>query len=166
MPDFLKYWQTQKHPYQVWRLGQLTDQQKRDFYAGIDLFALPSLTDSFGLVLLEAWANGVPNVAYRAGGIADLIRTGQDGLLTPAGNIDALAAALRQVIIDATLRQRLGAAGQKRVSIEFRWEDKLALVRETYLRATNRGRKSEVRDQKSKPVDFEPLKAWLEAQTL
>ena len=56
------------------RLGPLTDAEKRDFFAGIDLFALPSRSDSFGLVLLEAWANGVANVAYRAGGVADVIQ--------------------------------------------------------------------------------------------
>ena len=42
------------------RLGVLSERQKRDFFAGIDVFALPSRSDSFGLVLLEAWANGVP----------------------------------------------------------------------------------------------------------
>jgi hypothetical protein len=73
------------------RLGVLDEGQKKDFFAGLDVFALPSGSDSFGLVLLEAWANGVPNIAYRAGGIADVIQHDTDGLLVPCGKIEALA---------------------------------------------------------------------------
>jgi glycosyltransferase involved in cell wall biosynthesis len=135
MPNFRAFWQAfaARHPgCDVVRLGPLTDAQKRDFFAGIDLFALPSRSDSFGLVLLEAWANGVPNVAYRAGGIADLIRPGHDGLLAPCGDVRGLAIALARLHGDAALRRRLGAAGQARLVSEFRWEDKLALVRALY----------------------------------
>src|SRR6185369_17044044 len=113
-------------------LGPLTVQQKRDFFAGIDLFALPSRSDSFGLVLLEAWANGVPNVAYRAGGIADVIRDGVDGLLAPCGNVTGLAEDLHRLIIDTGLRGRLGYAGRERVGREFAWADKLGIVRDAY----------------------------------
>ena len=49
--------------------GPLTDEQRRDFYAGIDAFALPSRSDSFGLVFLEAWANGVPGSAIEPVGL-------------------------------------------------------------------------------------------------
>jgi len=111
------------------RLGVLDEQQKRDFFAGLDVFALPSRSDSFGLVLLEAWANGIPNVAYRAGGIADVVLHEVDGLLAPCGNIEALADSLGRLVQDADLRRRLGDAGRLRLPREFRWDDKLALVR-------------------------------------
>src|SRR5262245_58342936 len=62
----------------VVRLGTLTDAGKRDFFAGLDAFVLPSRSDSFGLVLLEAWANVLPNVGYRAGGIRDVIHHERD----------------------------------------------------------------------------------------
>jgi glycosyltransferase involved in cell wall biosynthesis len=114
------------------RLGILNDQQKKDFFAGLDIFALPSRSDSFGLVLLEAWANGLPNVAYRAGGIADVVRHEQDGLLVPCGNIEHLADALLRLIQDESLRRRFGQAGQNRLAHEFRWSDKLELVRRVY----------------------------------
>jgi glycosyltransferase involved in cell wall biosynthesis len=81
MPNFRSFWDRYGARDRVHRLGVLSEEEKRDFYAGIDLFALPSRSDSFGIVLLEAWANGVPNVGYRAGGIAELIRPGVDGLL-------------------------------------------------------------------------------------
>ena len=119
----------------VRRLGVLTDAEKRDFFAGIDLFALPSRSDSFGLVLLEAWANGVPNVAYRAGGPADLIRHGVDGILAPCGDVDQLAGSIDSLIRDTDARRRMGTEGQRRVGQDFAWEDKLELVRRTMEQA-------------------------------
>jgi glycosyltransferase involved in cell wall biosynthesis len=116
----------------VLRLGVLDEQQKRDFFAGIDVFALPSRSDSFGLVLLEAWANGVPNIAYRAGGIADVIRHESDGLLVPCGRIEVLADGLGRLAQDMDLRRRLGETGYRRLPLQFRWQDKLAIVRRTY----------------------------------
>jgi glycosyltransferase involved in cell wall biosynthesis len=116
----------------VVRLGVLDESQKKDFFAGLDVFALPSRSDSFGLVLLEAWANGVPNIAYRAGGIADVIRHETDGLLVPCGKLEALADGLARLVRDADFRRRLGETGRLRLPGEFRWEDKLALVRRVY----------------------------------
>jgi glycosyltransferase involved in cell wall biosynthesis len=132
MANFRSFWKDWQPAGPVVRLGQLDDRQKRNFFAGIDLFALPSRSDSFGLVLLEAWANGIANVAYRAGGVAEVIRHEQDGLLVRCGDVAELASALDLLISNATLRQRLGAAGHKRVLDEFRWQDKLARVRQVY----------------------------------
>jgi glycosyltransferase involved in cell wall biosynthesis len=133
MPNFQRFWRGFRPAVPVARLGVLDDRQKRDFFAGIDIFALPSRSDSFGLVLLEAWANGVPNVAYRAGGIADVIRHEADGLLVPCGDVEGLAHALARLVGDSGLRDRLGAAGRARVHRELAWPDKLQLVRRTYL---------------------------------
>jgi glycosyltransferase involved in cell wall biosynthesis len=130
MPNFRRAWQAFPTRNRVTRLGRLTDPGKRDFFAGIDAFALPSRTDSFGLVLLEAWANGQPNLCYRAGGPADLIRDGEDGLLVRCGDAKGLALRLAQLTTDEGLRRRLGETGWERVSREFRWADKLELVRE------------------------------------
>ncbi len=118
--------------------GLLNDEERRDFFAGIDLFALPSRSDSFGLVLLEAWANGVPLVAYRAGGPADLIRHGQDGLLARCGDIEDLAYHLGSLLANAQLCRQLGAAGFERIDMEFRWADKLAVVEQAYEGAIRR----------------------------
>jgi glycosyltransferase involved in cell wall biosynthesis len=136
MPNFLKFWnsfvQSLPCPGVILRLGELSERQKIDFFAGLDVFALPSRSDSFGLVLLEAWANGLPNVGYRAGGVADVIRHERDGLLVRCGDIDGLANALANLIQDADLRRRFGSTGKDRLPHEFRWEDKLEMVRQTY----------------------------------
>ena len=90
---------------------------------------MPSRSDSFGLVFLEAWANGLPAVGYRAGGVADLIRHERDGLLVACGDIAGLAASLRRLEDDADLRRAWGRAGRERLPADFRWDDKLELVR-------------------------------------
>lgn len=129
MPNFRRFWDRFGHPPAVTRLGVLSEHQKRDFYAGIDVFALPSRTDSFGLVVLEAWANGKPVVVYRAGGPAEVVRDGVDGVQVPCGDVTALAGQLVRLARDPELRRRLGDAGRSRVCREFDWEVKLAGVR-------------------------------------
>ncbi|MDY3552672.1 glycosyltransferase family 4 protein [Gemmata sp. JC717] len=131
MPNFRAFWDTFEPKAHVTRLGRLSETQKLDFFAGIDCFALPSRSDSFGLVLLEAWANAKPNLVYRAGGPAELVRDGTDGLQAGCGDINELAAQLGRLVADVELRRRLGDRGRSRVSREFRWEDKLELVRNT-----------------------------------
>lgn len=129
MPNFRRVWSRRDWP-AVCYLGPLTPQQKRDFFAAIDIFALPSRTDSFGLVLLEAWANGKPVVAWRAGGPGELIRHEQDGLLAPCGHLDELTEQLARLVLSPMQRQTLGEHGLQRIDTEFRWQDKLEVVRQ------------------------------------
>jgi len=132
MPSFQRFWRTYQSADRVQRLGVLAEERKRDFFAALDLFALPSRVDSFGLVLLEAWAQGVASIAYRAGGVPWVIRNGQDGLLTPCGDIGSLADALLRLVSDADLRRRLGQAGREHVEAEFTWERSFGRVLGVY----------------------------------
>jgi glycosyltransferase involved in cell wall biosynthesis len=111
-------------------LGPISDTEKRDFFAAIDVFALPSRSDSFGLVFLEAWANGLPVIGYRAGGVPDVVRHERDGLLVRCGDRMGLAAAIRRLAGDAAERRDWGNAGRERLAVEFRWEDKLRVATE------------------------------------
>jgi glycosyltransferase involved in cell wall biosynthesis len=70
--------------------------------------------EPFGQVVLEGLAAGLPVVAAAAGGPAELITDGVDGLLTRPGDVDALAAALRRLDADPTLAASLAKAGRKR----------------------------------------------------
>src|SRR5262245_14385799 len=128
MPSFETIWRWVDPPDWMTVLGPISDTEKRDFYAAIDIFALPSRSDSFGLVFLEAWANGLPVIGYRAGGVADVIRHEQDGLLIRCSDFDGLIAALRRTAADPGLRAAWGKAGQERLEREFRWEDKLEIA--------------------------------------
>ncbi len=69
------------------------------------------IPEPFGQVVIEGMAAGLPVVAARAGGPAETIDDGVDGLLYPPGDVEALASALRSLATDPALRRRIGAAG-------------------------------------------------------
>lgn len=119
----------------VHQLGRIADTDKADFYAACDAFALPSRTDSFGLVFLEAWANRLPVIGYRAGGVADLIRHRNDGLLLDCGNLDQLASAIVELLRKPEKRRGWGNNGFARIDSEFQWADKIDLVRRVFQTA-------------------------------
>ncbi len=80
---------------------------KTAWYAAADLFVLPTLHDPWGLVVNEAMAFGLPIIATDAAGCApDLVR--DNGLVVPAGDINALAGALEQLLSDQSLRREMG----------------------------------------------------------
>lgn len=134
MPNFLSAWRAlpQAVRQHVHLLGTLRDEEKADFFAACDVFVLPSRSDSFGLVLLEAWANGIPCVGYRAGGIAEVIRHDDDGLLAPCGDIPSLADSLAALVANDERRIALGKNGQSKVFKHYQWEEKLAVVKNVY----------------------------------
>lgn len=103
-------------------LGVVDETTKHQLLAACDLLALPSQVDTFGIVLLEAWAHGKPVIGANVGGIPDLVRAGQDGLLAPFGDAPALAAAIQQLACDPGLAVHLGAAGRARVLQDFTWD--------------------------------------------
>ncbi len=76
------------------------------------VFALASHAEGLPMSLLEAMAAGCPVVASRVGGIPDAVQDGTDGLLVPAGDVPALAAALARVLEDRDLAARLGGSAQ------------------------------------------------------
>ena len=97
MPNFRRFWIGYGQADRVRRLGVLDEKQKRDFFAGIDAFALPSRSDSFGIVLLEAWANGAAQ--YRLSGgrgrLGDPARAGRlAGEVRRRGRVGVGAAAI------------------------------------------------------------------------
>jgi glycosyltransferase involved in cell wall biosynthesis len=128
MPSYQRFRDRFGKPSWLQEAGPLSDSERREFFAGIDAFALPSRSDSFGLVLLEAWANRQAVIGYRAGGVADVIRDEVDGLLVPCGDIRALAEAIRRMFVEPGLRQQWGAAGNARLEREFCWSDKLQIA--------------------------------------
>jgi glycosyltransferase involved in cell wall biosynthesis len=108
------------------------DQVKRDALAAADLFVMPSRTDSFGIVYLEAWCYGVPVIGARAGGVPDVIDDGRDGVLVPFGDVAAIAGAIDRLLRDRDEARRLGAAGRAKVLRDLTWERIYAQVRAVY----------------------------------
>jgi glycogen(starch) synthase len=91
--------------------GHLAEEEYRSAVAHAELLVLPSEWEAFGIVLLEAMAAGRPVVATRVGGVPEVVTDGQDGLLVPYGDTEALASAIARVLGDPDLAGRLRAAG-------------------------------------------------------
>jgi glycosyltransferase involved in cell wall biosynthesis len=85
-------------------------------YQRADLFVLPSLDEGMPLVLLEAMACGKPVVGTEISGTRELVQHGANGLLVPPADVDALAQALRTVVADPNLRERMGRKSRALVS--------------------------------------------------
>ena len=84
--------------------------------AGFDVFALCSRYEGLPVSLLEAMAVGLPVVATRVGGNAEVVEDGAQGLLIPPGDPGRLARALDRLLADERLRRRLGDAGRRRAA--------------------------------------------------
>jgi len=84
-------------------------------YASADFFAFPSTTDTFGNVILEAQACGLPSIVSDVGGPRDLVRDGVDGFVTHALDAKELAARAAELARGPELRARMGAAASARV---------------------------------------------------
>jgi glycosyltransferase involved in cell wall biosynthesis len=91
--------------------GALPHARVLECYAAADLFAFASPTETQGLVVVEAMAAGLPVIAVRAGGVAEVVYDGETGRLVPL-DAHALAEAIRHALGDAEFRRACGAAGR------------------------------------------------------
>ncbi len=114
-------------------LGFVSDGERRDLLAACDLLALPSRTESFGLVFMEAWANDKPVIGARAGAIPAVVRDGEDGILVKFGNVAELAEAITILVRSPELRLRMGTAGRTRVVDESVWFERVRVAYERVL---------------------------------
>lgn len=89
--------------------------------AGADALLHPTESESFGQVLGEAAALGIPVVTSRVGAVPEIVEHGRTGLLCPVGDVEAFALALRQLAASPELRARLGAAARTRAEERWRW---------------------------------------------
>jgi glycosyltransferase involved in cell wall biosynthesis len=99
--------------------GALSHDAALDAIARAGALVLPSYGEGSPLVVAEALALGTPVIGTRVGAIPDLL--GPDGLLFEPGDVDALAATMRRIATDDTLRQRLSAEGRVRASQRLAW---------------------------------------------
>jgi phosphatidylinositol alpha-mannosyltransferase len=105
----------------VTMLGTVSNQDLPRYHAASDLFLGPAIGgESFGIVLVEAMAAGLPVVASDIAGYDEVVRDGVDGLLVPPDDPAALAVAIGKVLDDPALARRLGDAGRERAAA-FDW---------------------------------------------
>jgi glycosyltransferase involved in cell wall biosynthesis len=106
-------------------LGHREQEELLQYYWDADILINPSLSESFGMSLVEAMATETPAIATRVGGMTSAIADKQTGLLVEPNNVDALANAIIQLLADEKLRQSMGKAGREKVMALFSW-DKVA----------------------------------------
>lgn len=102
---------------QIWLPGSRNDTAA--LMRGMDLYTLPSQAEGISNTLLEAMASGLPSVATRVGGNAELVVEGITGQLVPAGDSAALADTLAEYVRDPARRLREGLAARRRVEEHF-----------------------------------------------
>jgi glycosyltransferase involved in cell wall biosynthesis len=108
------------------------------FMARAKVFALSSLWEGFGNVLVEAMACGIPVVATRCpSGPEEIVTDGVNGLLVPSGDPDALAAAILRLLEDEAVRRRLSEAALKRAE-DFRAERMISGYERVFAEVLNR----------------------------
>ena len=95
--------------------GAVDQGRIRDYYRQAHAFVLASFAEGIPVVLMEAMAMEIPCVSTRITGIPELIRDGEDGLLVPAADVEALAAAIARLQDDPDEARRLGGNGRRRV---------------------------------------------------
>ncbi len=117
----------------VRRLGHVADDRLlAAAYREARAVVLPSDYEAFGLVLLEALAQGTGVVASRVGGIPEVVEDGRTGLLVPPADVRALAAALDRLWSDPTLARRLGETGRAEVVPRYTWDTVAATLEQIY----------------------------------
>jgi glycosyltransferase involved in cell wall biosynthesis len=105
-----------------------------EIYQALDAYALSSIREGLPNVLLEAMAVAVPVAATRIAGVPNLIRDGENGLLIPPGDLDALTAALSRLHGDPPLRDRLGAAARRTIEEQYSFRDRMRKIADLYDR--------------------------------
>jgi glycosyltransferase involved in cell wall biosynthesis len=103
-------------------LENLSREELAACYSQADIFALPSSGEGFGLVFLEAMAFSKPVIAAASAGAKDVVEDEVNGLMVPAGDSEKLARALRRLLCDASLRERLGRQGAAIVREKYRFD--------------------------------------------
>ena len=115
-------------------LGAVPRARVPGLYAAADLFALPSTNEAFGIAALEARAAGLPVVAMRAGGAADLVEHGREGLL--AADDEEFAHQLATLVVDEALRARLSRAAARDLG-RYGWDTVAARHEAVYAALTS-----------------------------
>jgi phosphatidyl-myo-inositol dimannoside synthase len=107
-------------------LGRVTDVELARLYSGADLFVMPNVPvagdiEGFGVVMLEAGANGLPVVGAGIEGIRDVVRDGENGHLVPSGDVDAFAGVIRRYAEDRPALHALSRRAARFTRETFGW---------------------------------------------
>lgn len=117
-------------------LGKRDQESLPYYYSAADVVVVPSHYESFGMVALEAMACGTPVVASQVGGLAFLVQDGITGFVIPDGEPEILGNRLKEIILNADLRDRLGQQAHL-LAQSYSWERIAGEIRSVYLEVLN-----------------------------
>jgi glycosyltransferase involved in cell wall biosynthesis len=115
--------------------GRLEGQALAEAYRDAAVFALPSLRETFGMVITEAMASALPVVAVNGGGVATVVDDNKDGILVPPRDPSAMAIALRSVLTNPERAEDLGRTGREKVLSTMTWKHQIASMNEIFTAA-------------------------------
>ncbi len=120
-------------------VGRVSDEDLTRYYRLADVTVLPSTTmgEAFGLVLLESMASRTPVIASNLPGVRTVVNDGDDGLLVRPGDVGDLVRALRVILGDELLRERMGLNGRSKVVRHYDWTRIGDRLEEIYLHLLN-----------------------------
>lgn len=99
-------------------IGQVAPELLPTLYAASDLYVWPAVNEAYGMAFLEAHAAGLPAVAGNYGGVTDIVQDGVTGLVTPPGDVDAFAMAVKTLIQDTNRRREYGRQAQQKATTD------------------------------------------------
>lgn len=112
--------------------GYRQGEELASLYASADLFVFPSLTETFGNVVLEAMASGLPAIAFAVQGPGDIIKDGQTGRRVETVDAGAFRLAMSELVTDHCRRRAMGAMARRHAETQ-NWEQIMDGLRESYL---------------------------------
>ena len=112
-------------------LGRVPNESVPRYLAGADVFVLPSLSEGFPNVVLEAMAAGLPVVASRVGGLPEIVEEGENGFLVEGGNPEQIADRVLRLLGDDELRARISATNREKARA-YTWESVVDRLEEVY----------------------------------
>ncbi|MCC6803661.1 MAG: glycosyltransferase family 1 protein [Anaerolineae bacterium] len=114
-------------------MGYMTGEPLAQAYASADIFVFPSALETFGLVVVEAMAAGLPVVASRVGGVRDVVEEGRTGYTFESGDVDGLIAGVRQIAVSRERIAEMGRAARAFAETQT-WPAMMDEVIDTYAR--------------------------------
>ncbi len=120
--------------------GRLDDQGLRDLYSRAWVAAFPSSYEPFGIVALEAMATGVPCIAGNAGGLREVVRNGETGLLVQPDDPEALASAVKALLGNRAWASEVAARAKISALNEYSWDDIARKTLSVYEEVLSAGR--------------------------
>lgn len=129
LKDLVKGYNLDEH---VIFVGRVSDEEVPEYMAAADIFVLPSLSEGFGIVLLEAMASGLPIIATNIAGISEMVTDGENGFLVEPKNPEEIADRIMKLLEDDALREII-SHNNKEKSKQFSWSQVVDMIESVYM---------------------------------